>query len=142
MTVTGRNGREIGESCGAHLHADDASTLAERSNDPELSEGLSAAVQKLPMNDQAEKEGLSQGSYKGWTDEQKGLPHFLFQAKLLELKESAQRMLCTEDCWNRCSVYAQPCKNVVDTMEGKKCRRRAWKARGESETQKQKCVPE
>ena len=47
MTVTGKNGRENGESCGAHLHAGDASTLAERCNDPELSEGLSTAVQKL-----------------------------------------------------------------------------------------------
>ena len=40
--VTGQNGREMGESCGAHLHAGDASILAKRCNDPEFGEGLSA----------------------------------------------------------------------------------------------------
>ena len=40
--------RENGESCGVHLHAGGASTLAKRRNDPE---GLSAAVPKLLTND-------------------------------------------------------------------------------------------
>ena len=59
----------------------------------------------------------------------------------LGVKGSVRRAWCTEDSWNRCSVYAQPSK-IWETEWKGNLQKKAFEGKRRVSNSKQKCVPE